>query len=70
MQIGKIHITTQYAAVVHGAGFGDAVAGIYYWLRGYKIYDIGRNYTSCGRYWYGWDHHNKRLNLWPFSIWF
>lgn len=31
---------------------------------------IGRNYTSCGKWWWSWSSEYKRLNLWPISIWF
>ncbi len=31
---------------------------------------IVRNITSSGINWWGWCARHRRLNIWPFSIWF
>ena len=65
----NIIIHTQYATVVSRKGIcgGTAVVNPLNWLR---INSFGRNRTSSGGSWFGWHRATKRLNVWPFSIWF
>jgi len=62
-------IYSQYAMVISGYG----IKGIHLLLNPmiwFKIYYIGRNYTSCGDKKFGLNMKYRRLNVYPFSIWF
>jgi hypothetical protein len=40
-----------------------------YFFANFRLGDFGRNKTSSGTSWFGYDSWNRRLNLWPVSIW-
>ena len=39
----------------------------YFWI---DSNTYGRAVTSSGKKWFGWYGRTKRLNIWPFSMWF
>lgn len=70
MKLGKYTIHTQYAVIVDGEGLGGLSCLLTKPARILRIYSVGRNYTSCGKAKYGLDRQHKRLNIWPFSVWY
>jgi len=67
MKIGKMTIHTQYG-IINRYGIGDLYEIIN--PRNWKGVSVSRNITSSGKQWFGWYKKTKRLNVWPFSIWF
>lgn len=57
----------QYAVVCGGFVGKNPIRMIQGLLQGGNI---GRNYTSCGKWLWSWNREYRRINLWPVSIWY